>query len=113
MFGKPKTQVDNLAFDDLLRRRRDLDLEIAGRQATEVESLKAKVVALTDALGITVAELFGIKTGSEPRKRKAAPRLKYRDPDNAENTWSGKGKQPKWLQEKRDQGATKDQFLIP
>lgn len=111
MFGKSRKQPESVPFDELLNRRRKIDLEIADRQETEVESLKTKIHAVTDALGITVAELFGIKGEAEPRRRKPTPKVKYRDPERPENTWTGKGKQPKWLQEKIEQGASKDQFL--
>ena len=55
-----------------------------------------------------------LKTRSEvvERKTKRPPKTKYRDPEHPENTWTGKGRPPKWLQEKLDQGLTKDQFLI-
>jgi len=112
MFGKAKTTEAELSFDQLIERKRNLDLAIAGRQDAEVENLKTKVLAVTDALGITVAELFGIKAETVTRRRKAAPKAKYRDPDHPENTWTGKGKPPKWLQEKLDQGASKERFLV-
>ena len=104
---KPET-----SFDELLMRKHNLDQEIAERQDTEVEGLKTKVFTVASALGITVAELFGIKTGDQqPRKRKQKLTAKYRDPEQPENTWTGKGRAPKWLQEKLDLGATKDEFL--
>ena len=114
MFGKSKVDsTSKLSFDELLIRKNSLDQEIAERQDTEVESLKTKVATVASALGITVAELFGIKTGDHhPRKRKQKVEVKYRDPDEPENTWTGKGRAPKWLQEKLDQGATKEQFQV-
>ena len=41
---------------------------------------------------------------------KIAP--KYRDPDNAQNTWAGRGAIPRWMAEKIDEGAKRDDFLI-
>jgi len=111
MFKKRKTETQALAFDELLDRKRQLDLEIAARQDTEVETLRSKVATVADALGITVAELFGIRGEPvERRPKKRRETVKYRDPENADNTWTGKGRAPKWMQEKLDQGATKEQF---
>ena len=94
-------------------RKHYLDQEIAERQDTEVESLKTKVITVASALGITVAELFGIKTGDQqPRKRKQKLVVKYRDPEQAESTWTGQGRTPKWLQEKLDQGAKLEEFKV-
>ena len=105
-------EPEQLPFDVLLDKKRNLDLEILGRHDKEIEALKLKVTTVADALGVSVAELLGIKGETEPRRRKRAARAKYRDPENAENTWTGRGKPPKWLQEKLDQGASKDEFLI-
>lgn len=117
MFGNKKQQHDSKpsSFDELLDTKRKLDLEIAGRQETELEALRGKVLAFADALGITVAEMFGIQTAQEPqrrgKKRREVP-IKYRDPDNPDNTWTGRGKPPKWLQERIQQGAAREQFQV-
>ena len=116
MFGKTPTAKAATApgFDELLNRKRSLDLEIASRQDQEIDGLKAKVNAVADALGISVAELFGIKTGQPERrkKRKTIAIIKYRDPAQPENTWSGNGKTPKWLLEKIDKAARMQEFEV-
>ena len=116
MFGKTPTAKAATApgFDELLIRKRSLDLEIASRQDQEIDALKTKVNAVADALGISVAELFGIKTGKpeQRKKRKTIAIVKYRDPAQPENTWSGNGKTPKWLLEKIDKGTRMEEFEV-
>ena len=114
MFKKPKEEAKAMAFDELIELKSNLDLEIAGRQDKEVEQLRTKVTTVADALNVTVAELFGIKaepTERRPKKKREAA-IKYRDPENAQNTWSGRGRPPKWLQEKLEQGATKEKYQV-
>ena len=67
MFAKSKKEPEQLAFDALLNKKRNLDLEILGRHDKEIEGLKLKVTTVADALGVSVAELFGIKGETEPR----------------------------------------------
>lgn len=43
---------------------------------------------------------------------RAKAEAKYRDPDAPHNTWSGRGKLPRWLQEKMDAGRDRDEFMI-
>ena len=68
--------------------------------------------------GYSVDELMGIST-QEPapkkRRKRKLPKVgpKYRDPDNARNTWSGRGSQPLWLAEKVKRGRHPTDFLIP
>ena len=80
------------------------------------KSKPTPATAAASALGIPVAELFGIHvpvvTVPEPRKTRRAPKVRYRDPESPDNTWTGRGRPPKWLQEKIDQGAEKEAFRV-
>ncbi len=46
-----------------------------------------------------------------PKQVKVSP--KYRDPDNARNTWSGRGRMPRWLAAKVQRGGQAVDYLIP
>ena len=64
--------------------------------------------------GLTIADLAGATASSksaksEGEKAKVAP--KYRDPANASNTWSGRGRMPQWVAALQAQGAL-DSALI-
>ena len=90
--------------------------------------VRQKLTQLAKAEGYTIAELFGgvpvTKSSAKPagvpssaRKTtkgyklgKVAP--KYRNPANAEETWAGRGKPPRWLATYLDQGRQIDEFLI-
>lgn len=73
-----------------------------------------------DALGISLKDILadGASVSPKGRKKKADTQegrkvaVKYRDPENAENTWTGRGMTPRWLKEKLDAGAKTDDFLI-
>ena len=86
--------------------------------------VRSKLTQLAKAEGYSIAELFGgaaPKTSSAPAKSarkttkgyklgKVAP--KYRNPANAEETWAGRGKPPRWLATYLDQGRQIEEFLI-
>lgn len=87
--------------------------------------VRKKVTTLAKNEGYTIAELFGGSTlavtrtpkaaGTRPAKArktlgKVAP--KYRNPDKADDTWTGRGKQPRWLAALTAQGRRVDEFLI-
>jgi DNA-binding protein H-NS len=67
-------------------------------------------------------ELSLVKIGEEPRRRRGqmsgredrrsdiAP--KYRNPENPSETWTGRGREPKWMQHQIAAGRSKDDFLI-
>ena len=75
-------------------------------------------------LGYTIEELFGAATATAtatPRKAaspargrklgKVAP--KYRNPENPKETWTGRGKQPRWLAAHTTKGRDLGEFVIP
>ncbi len=83
-----------------------------------ITTVRKKLTAQAKAEGYTIAELFG---GKAPATKTAAPRKarktgkvapKYRDPANAENTWTGRGKQPRWLAAYTAKGRKVEDFLI-
>ena len=85
---------------------------------------KAAVAKALKAAGWTFEELYGKAGGSvaaAPKKaRKAAGKTrgtgkvapKYRNPANAKDTWTGRGKQPRWLAAEIAGGRKLEEFLI-
>ncbi|MCG3017829.1 H-NS histone family protein, partial [Escherichia coli] len=54
-------------------------------------------------------EAMKMQGAGNPREHRPA---KYRDPRNAENTWSGTGRRPTWLKELLDSGISLDDLKI-
>jgi DNA-binding protein H-NS len=90
-----------------------------------IAQIRKKLVALAKVEGYTIAELFGGKapaarTAARTAAKKAAKKAgttrkvapKYRNPANARETWSGRGKQPRWLAEQVKKGKKPEDFLI-
>ena len=85
-------------------------------------TVRRKLVAQAKADGYTIEELFGTAaapargrkaaTGGKARKavKKVAP--KYRNPANPKETWTGRGKQPRWLAAQTANGRKVEDFLI-
>ena len=46
------------------------------------------------------------------RKRKTKIAIKFRDPSNHENTWSGRGRPARWLADKMKAGAKREDFRV-
>ncbi len=79
----------------------------AARRA-EVASVVADIQARMKEYGISLADLKG---GAAKTKARAAVAAKYRNPATGES-WSGRGRAPKWLTEELAKGRSKDAFLI-
>lgn len=86
------------------------ELEIAQlkieKQNKERAEVRLKAIAMAKAHGFDIDDLFG-------RGRKGKVAVKYRDPKNPANTWTGRGRMPRWLVAATKGGrAKRDDFLI-
>jgi DNA-binding protein H-NS len=90
---------------------------------TPIATVRGKITKFAKAEGYTLEELFGTPSaargsanGSKPGPRagrklgKVAP--KYRNPANPKETWTGRGKQPRWMAALVAKGKKPDDFLI-
>lgn len=74
----------------------------------EIAAVVAEIQARMREYGITLADLKG---GAKAGKSRGAVAAKYRNPATGES-WSGRGRAPKWLVEATGKGRSRDEFLI-
>lgn len=89
---------------------------LARRRPIAIVRQELSAIALEQ--GYTIQTLFGDnapkRSGPTPRRRKTGKvAVKYRDPENSRNTWTGRGSQPRWLREKVKRGLSAADFLLP
>ena len=103
--------------------------KVALKKRKPAAAVRRKINALAKAEGYTVAELFGgagASAGAGAGRATRAPRKaastkgrklgkvapKYRNPAKPSETWTGRGKQPRWLAAETAKGRKVEEFLI-
>jgi len=107
-----------------------LQKQLEAAEKNKAPAIK-KVMALMKKLGITIADLQGAGEGPTPgkgrrgrpagsgkkTKGKGKPKLagkkvaiKYRDDKG--NTWTGRGKTPRWMADAEKAGKNREQFKV-
>lgn len=81
--------------------------EIEKRTRQERDEALRKIRSIAEEAGLSLAEL----TGAQKGKKAKAP-VKYRDPNNQENTWAGRGRKPRWLDEALARGKKLEDFAL-
>lgn len=111
--------MPRLSADALKTRIAQLQKQLAAAEQNKAPAIK-KVQALMKKLGVTLADLGGAATTKsapaekaprKPRKSGGTVAIKYRD--EAGNTWTGRGKTPRWLVEAEKAGKSRESFKIP
>jgi len=101
-------RLNQIQLNDLIQRAETRKQEIKREAAGKV---RAKLSALAKAEGFTIEELFG----GRARKGKASRRpatIKYRNPADHAQTWSGRGKRPRWFNAALTAGKKEKDLLI-
>ena len=89
-------------------------LAVAEMAAQKHEAIKTSKVreaidqmhALAASLGMTLEEVVSKRAAAEKPKPDRAPvPVKYRNPDNQNETWTGRGKRPNWLRDAIEAGG--------
>ena len=95
-------QIDlkGLNVDQLSELVGKVQTEMATREKRKRQELRAELERRVTAEGYKMADIFPELGGAAPsgrRRRKLPP--KYRNPQNPEETWTGIGRSPKWVQQ--------------
>ena len=103
------------SIEELLKQRAELDAQIQKARTEARASAFAEISRILENAGISVAELhakFPLRsTGGTAKPAKDKLAVKYRDPKNPNNVWSGRGRKASWLQKALDGGAKIEEFL--
>ncbi|MGO8909733.1 MAG: H-NS family nucleoid-associated regulatory protein [Bradyrhizobium sp.] len=112
-----KLDLEGMPLDDLWTLHEQISSVLSARIIAEKEQLENRLVQLNrgkDAQGSVVLELKSSKTNPE-RPRRKYPKVfpKYQNPAVPSETWSGRGKQPRWLVSALKAGGKIEAFIIP
>ncbi len=105
--SKGGIDLDSMSLRELQDLEVRLKRAIAVVKDRERVELKQQFEAKAQAAGFSLSELVG---GRSTKGKTVAP--KYQNPDNKSETWTGRGRKPKWLAAKLEAGATMDDFAI-
>jgi DNA-binding protein H-NS len=99
--------LDSMSFAELAQMQARIERLKIEKQNSERNELRQRIIAMAKEHGFESSDLFG-----KGRNGKGSVAVKYRDPHNAENTWTGRGRMPRWLVAATKGGkAQKEDFL--
>lgn len=98
------SDLNAMSRKELLKLRDDVDKALKRAEAREkAEALRAAERAAAE-YGFSLGELAGAAKSGSGRKPSLSP-PKYRNPDNPEQTWTGRGRKPQWVHDAPKRGA--------
>ena len=83
---------------------------LKNKQVSKRKEIIAQIKELAASIDATVD--INEMDNKKPVRKIAKVAIKYRDPDNSENTWTGRGVMPRWLRNLTDSGRDRSEFSV-
>ncbi|MDS1057940.1 H-NS histone family protein [Acinetobacter baumannii] len=107
-----KPDISELSVEELKRLQEEAEALIASKKDQAIEDAYNQIIEIAENVGFSVEQLleFGAQKRKKTTRKSVEPH--YRNKNNAEETWTGRGKQPRWLVAEIEKGAKLEDFLI-
>ena len=102
----------NTALRDLLALQSKLEKEINDRAHVEFIKLVEATANTINESGFSMDRFITEISKKKYRQNPQSVIAKYRNPNNSDETWSGRGKKPKWIIKLEKSGHNLEQLLI-
>jgi DNA-binding protein H-NS len=100
--------ITALSIAELNALQGDISREIARRRKSEADSLVNEFRKRASELGLSLDDLIAGK----PTTKRSKIAVKYRHPDDASLTWTGRGKKPLWVDAWLNAGNSIDRLAV-
>jgi DNA-binding protein H-NS len=97
---------DKMSAKELTEHIAKAQRALAAAKDRERAAVKQKIASLAENAGFSVGELFGA------RGRGRGTAVKFANPANRAETWTGRGRKPNWLVAKLSKGAKLADFAL-
>jgi len=106
-----KANLSDYNLSELKGLQAEIEKEIKARQHQEVSKAREQILAIAQGLGVSVEELLA-NGGAKSKANGKTVAAQYRNPADNAQTWTGRGRQPRWLAEGLASGKTLEDFRI-
>ena len=100
--------LSKLSFPELRNLQEQIKRELKQREGMDKQKAREQIFAIAQQVGVPLKELLAGFPGTRGGKVEA----RYRNPANAAEQWTGRGRQPKWVKEWVDGGKSLDDLRI-
>lgn len=109
-----KFNLDAMSIDEMWQLHEEICGILSVRLTSEKRELEKRLDRLRREKEMRQSEATDGRIEDVPRERRKYPRVfpKYRNPKEPSETWSGRGKQPRWLIAAVKTGHTIEEFAI-
>ena len=106
------TDLSKYNLSELKGLQHDIEREIKNRQQDEVKKAREQILSIAQSVGLPIEQLIANATKKSKAEKGSTVRAQYRNPADSEQTWTGRGRQPRWVVDALAKGKKLDEFRI-
>ncbi len=106
MDGAPN--LSRYSFKDLVDLKAEVERELEAKRVEARERLLGEMKARAEEEGLSLDEVVGSRGNGRARR----PTVKYRNPLDPSQTWSGRGRRPGWLEAALKDGTSLESLRV-
>jgi DNA-binding protein H-NS len=92
--------LSKLNLAELKDLQAQVGLEMKNREKSDMEKARTEINAIAQSLGLSLKDLLGAsESKGKVRKQTGKVAVQYRNPQDASQEWTGRGRQPGWVKE--------------
>ena len=109
-----KLNLNAMSLDEMWQLHEEISRVLSIRLTSEKRELEKRLTQLRREKEIPQSDPADRQLNGATQERRKYPRVfpKYRNPNEPSETWSGRGKQPRWLAAALNTGHTIEEFTI-
>jgi DNA-binding protein H-NS len=107
--------LSNMSLGDLRNLQEQIKQEMKQREQQDLQKAREQIMAIAQSVGVPLKDLIatsgrGAKAGGKSGSGSVA--VRFRNPDNESQQWTGRGRQPKWVKEWVEGGKSLDKLRV-
>lgn len=104
--------LKNMTRKELEKLSRDIEKALNRLKKQDLKKAKDAAAKAAAAHGFTLNELVGSAPKAKAARPKTTSKMKYANPADASQTWTGKGRQPNWYKDAVASGKSPESMEI-
>ncbi|ALK98846.1 histidinol phosphate phosphatase [Massilia sp. WF1] len=105
--------LSNMSLGDLRNLQEQIKQEMKQREQQEVQKAREQIMAIAQSVGVPLKDLIAAGgRGVKATGKSGSVAVRFRNPDDESQQWTGRGRQPKWVKEWVEGGKSLDKLRV-
>jgi DNA-binding protein H-NS len=100
--------LSNLSVPELRKLEEKIKQELKKRERQDIVKAREQILAIAQSVGVPLKELLA----GGARAKTGSVAVRFRNPSDQSQQWTGRGRQPKWVKDWLESGKSLDLLRV-